>query len=47
MLEALEEVGLQIDHSEIWKKWHEEGVFEDIEKMIRKNLFNHENNDSE
>lgn len=47
MLEALEEVGLQIDHSENWKKWHEEGVFEDIEKMIRKNLLDHENNDSE
>lgn len=38
MLIALEEYGLKIDHSDIWKKFHSEGVFEDIERMIKNNL---------
>ena len=38
MLTALEEVGLQIDHSDTWKIFHENGVFKDIERMIKNDL---------
>ena len=40
MLTALEEYGLKIDHSDIWKKFHDTGIFDDIQRMIAKNLIN-------
>ena len=40
MLEALRELGLNVKHSDTWERWHKEGVFEEIEKTIRKNLNN-------
>lgn len=38
MLLALNERDLMPDHSEIWKRFHEEGVFEDIERMVKNSL---------
>ncbi len=38
MLIALEGAGLQIDHSSIWKEFYENGIFEDIERMIKNDL---------
>lgn len=38
MLIALEEAGLKIDHSETWKWFHENGVVEYIERMVKNNL---------
>lgn len=38
MLEALAQYGFDIDHSSIWKKWHENGVFDDIERIVRNRL---------
>lgn len=38
MLIALEGAGLKIDHSETWKLFHENGVFEDIERMVKNDL---------
>ena len=40
MLEALRELGLNVKHSDTWERWHKEGVFEEIERTIRKNLNN-------
>ena len=34
----LEEAGLKIDHSETWKWFHENGVVEYIERMVKNNL---------
>ena len=38
MIEALEERGLEVDHSSIWKKFYENGIFEDIERLVKQNL---------
>lgn len=38
MLEALNEMGLKVKHSDIWEKWHKEGIFGEIEDIIKKNM---------
>lgn len=38
MISALLERGFDIDHSDIWKRYHENGIFEDIERLIKKNM---------
>lgn len=40
MISALLERGFDIDHSKTWKRFHENGVFEDIERLIKYNLGN-------
>ena len=38
MLEALKERGLNVKHSDIWERWHKEGIFKDIENTVKKNM---------
>lgn len=38
MLIALEEAGLKIDHASDWKLFHENGVFEDLARMVTNNF---------
>ena len=38
MLEALNELGLNVKHSDIWERWHKEGIFEEIENAVKKNM---------
>lgn len=38
MLLALVERDLDVDHSDLWKKWHDNGVFDDIERMVRNGI---------
>ena len=38
MLETLNELGLNVKHSSLWEEWHENGVFKEIEDMIKKNM---------
>ena len=38
MLIALTDIGLQPDHSETWKRFHEDGVFEDIQRIIKEKV---------
>ena len=38
MLIALIEAGLQIDHSDTWKLFHENGVFKDLARMVTNNF---------
>lgn len=39
MLQALNELGLNIDHSEAWKFFYENGIFEDVERLIKDNIY--------
>lgn len=35
MIEALEERDLVVDHAELWKRWHDDGTFDDIERLVK------------
>ena len=38
MLEVLDYIGLTPRHSETWMRFHENGIFEEIERLVKKNL---------
>jgi hypothetical protein len=38
MINALDERGFNVDHSETWKRFHNEGIFEEIDAYVKQQL---------
>ena len=38
MIQSLTERGLMVKHFSPWEEWHKNGVFKEIEDMIKKNM---------
>ena len=43
MLDALNEKGLTVKHSDTWEVFHKDGILAEIESQITKNLKNGQN----